>query len=108
MRGSGEQEKMLHNARAEYAMLNRKLAPEQEALVLRKPQIAAVEAELQSARAALEQARLNLERTRVTAPFAGMVLNRSVDLGTRVTATTPIDPVSVAGSPPIWWAGLAM
>ena len=50
-------------------------------LVLRKPQQLAAEARLVSAEAALTKARLSLERTRITAPFAGRVLNKLVDLG---------------------------
>ncbi len=78
------------NARAEYAMLGRKLPPEQETLVLRQPQLAAAQAGVRAAEATLEQARLDLERTRVTAPFAGMVVSRAADLGSRVSQTTPL------------------
>lgn len=50
-------------------------------LVLRKPQLAASEASVLSAQATLEKAKLDLERTKITAPYAGRVLSRSVDLG---------------------------
>lgn len=50
-------------------------------LVLRKPQLAAAQAQVLSAQAQLEKAQLNLERTKIKAPYAGRVLNRSVDLG---------------------------
>ncbi|MEM0514861.1 efflux RND transporter periplasmic adaptor subunit [Pseudoalteromonas sp. YIC-827] len=50
-------------------------------LVLRKPQLAAAEASVLSAQATLEKAKLDLERTKITAPYAGRVLSRSVDLG---------------------------
>ena len=54
---------------------------EASSLVLRKPQLAAAEASVLSAQATLEKAKLDLERTKITAPYAGRVLSRSVDLG---------------------------
>lgn len=50
-------------------------------LVLREPQLAAAKASIASAKAQLSTARLNLERTRIKAPYAGRVLDKSVDLG---------------------------
>jgi RND family efflux transporter MFP subunit len=50
-------------------------------LVLREPQLAAAEAALLSAQAQLEKTEINLQRTKITAPFAGRVLSRDVDLG---------------------------
>ena len=50
-------------------------------LVLRKPQLLAAEARVASTDAALAKAKLSLERTQVTAPFAGRVLRKMVDLG---------------------------
>lgn len=50
-------------------------------LVLRKPQLAAAEARVASARANLIKARLDLERTQIRAPFDGRVLRQIVDLG---------------------------
>lgn len=87
-------------------------------LVLRKPQLAAAESaekasearlmqkrlDLQLAttrietataaeavvRAELEQRKLDLERTRIVAPFAGRIVNRSIDLGQVVTTNTEL------------------
>ena len=78
------------NARAEYRMLGRQLEPEQRALVLREPQMASAQAQLQAAAAVLQQARLDLERSTIIAPFAGMVVERAVDLGTRVTESSQL------------------
>ncbi len=55
-------------------------------LVLRKPQVAAAEAEIASARAKLVSAQLNLERTRIKAPYAGRILTKQVDLGQVVSS----------------------
>lgn len=55
-----------------------KTAPD---LGLRKPQIAAAEAALLSARSQLERASVDLERTVIRAPYAGRVLEQSADVG---------------------------
>lgn len=77
-------------ARREYELLGRQLASSDEALVLRKPQLASAHATLKSAEAIRDQSRLELERIRVVAPFGGIVTRRDVDLGTRVTTTTTL------------------
>jgi len=62
-------------------------------LVLRKPQLNAARAAVVSAEAALATARLNLERTRIRAPYAGRVLETSVDLGQVVSSGTTLGEV---------------
>lgn len=62
-----------------------KKAPE---LGLRKPQIAAARAAVLSAKAQLERARTDLERTRIRGPYAGQVLEKSVDVGQFVSPGT--------------------
>ncbi|MEH6393677.1 efflux RND transporter periplasmic adaptor subunit [Pseudoalteromonas sp.] len=59
-------------------------------LVLREPQLAAAQAQVLSAQAQLEKAELDLERTKITAPYAGRVLSRSVDLGQVVSNNTQL------------------
>ena len=66
-------------ARVEWRQLGRRGEP--SALTLREPQLAAARAERDAAAAELERAELDLERTRVTAPYAGRVLERAVDPG---------------------------
>ena len=56
----------------------------------RVPQIARARAALSSAQAALAQAERNLEKTRISAPFAGRVLRKNVDIGQYVTPGTPM------------------
>lgn len=50
-------------------------------LVLRKPQLAAQQANVLSAQAKLEKSQLALERTKIVAPFSGRVLKKHVDIG---------------------------
>lgn len=54
------------------------------ALALREPQLQKARAQIESARADLEQAQLDLKRTTVTAPFDGLIRERSVDQGSFV------------------------
>lgn len=70
------------NANQAYADWKR-LRPDDEPndLVMRKPQLKQAEANVESARARLEIAKLNLERTKITAPFAGRILSKNVDVG---------------------------
>lgn len=72
-------------AREEYEFLNEKLAPENEALVLRQPQLQAAKERVEAARAAVAQAELDVGRTRLKAPFDAHVLRRDVDIGSQVS-----------------------
>jgi len=51
------------------------------ALVLRKPQLKAAQAALDSAQAQLSKAQQDLDRTRIRAPYDGVVIERSINLG---------------------------
>lgn len=62
-------------------------------LFLRKPQLAAAEAQVVAARAGVQQAQLNLERTRIQLPFAARVNNTWVDLGQFVSTGSRIATV---------------
>ncbi len=54
-------------------------------LTLREPQIRQSRAAVASAQARVATAELNLERSKVTAPYAGRVLSKKVDVGQYVT-----------------------
>ena len=58
--------------------------------MLREPQLAAAQAAVKAAAAQLARARLDLERTRITAPYAGRVLEQNVDIGQYVTTGTEL------------------
>jgi RND family efflux transporter MFP subunit len=85
-------------AQRESKMLGGKLTPQERALVLRKPQLASAEAALADAKATLDQAKLNLERTAVKAPFDGIITERSVALGSRVTPSTALLSLVATGT----------
>lgn len=59
-------------------------------LVLRKPQLAAAQAAVSSAKAKLAQAKLDLERTVIRAPYAGRVLQKHVDIGQFISGGTQL------------------
>ena len=63
---------------------------EANALFLRKPQLASAMANLNAAEAGLEKGQLDLSRTRISAPFAGRVLSKKVDIGQFVSQGTPV------------------
>lgn len=71
-------------ARQDYQLLDETLSQENEALVLRKPQLNSARANVESARAAVEQAELELQRTRIKAPFDAHILSRNVNVGSQV------------------------
>ncbi len=77
-------------ARREYALMGQKLAASDEALVLRKPQLAVANAAVDSARVQLEQAQLDLDRTVVKAPFKAQISSRNIELGSEVNTGTAL------------------
>ncbi len=86
-----EAEARTNQAREDWERLgNSGEAPE---LVLRIPQLEAARARLRSAESTLEKAKLDLERTKITAPFAGRVLQKFVDVGQVVSANTQLAEV---------------
>jgi len=74
------------SARREFQLLGEDIAQANRSLMLREPQIESLRAKLRAAEAAVEQARLDLERTLIRAPFAAQILDRSVELGSEVSA----------------------
>ena len=57
-------------------------------LVLRRPQLAAAQADVDIAQAALDRAETNLSRAQLTMPFNGQLVERNISLGTNVTPNT--------------------
>lgn len=57
-------------------------------LVLRVPQLEEAAASVAAAKARLERAKRDFERTRITAPYAGRILSKQVDVGQYVTPGT--------------------
>lgn len=95
-------------ARDEYALLQKTrtlVGKADKSLVLREPQLAVAKASVAAARANLRRAQVDLSRTRVRAPFDAIVRARSVDVGSRVTPTTPL--ATLAGID-TWWVEVAM
>ena len=72
-------------AEKDYQLLNETLSEEQEALILRKPQLNAARSAVEDARAAVNQAELDLQRTAIKAPFDAHILSRNVNVGSQVS-----------------------
>jgi RND family efflux transporter MFP subunit len=90
---TAEQSLLEEKARGQQALTDWKRlggSSQASSLVLREPQLAAAKAQVLSAQATLEKAELDLERTKVTAPYAGRILSRSVDLGQVVSNNTQL------------------
>ena len=87
-------------AKREFEILNESLQDDDRDLVLRKPQLESVRAELALASARLERAKLDLQRTRVRAPFNAIVESKAVDVGARVTTTNTL--AILAGTDACW------
>lgn len=87
-------------AEKEFILLNESVSTEERALILRKPQLAKLQATHAANEAQLAQARLNLERTEVKAPFNSVVETRNVDKGTRVMESTVM--AKLVGTDTFW------
>jgi RND family efflux transporter MFP subunit len=87
-------------ARKEYELLGEAVSDEEQALMLREPQLANIRAVLDATEARLEQARLDLDRTVVKAPFNAVVISRQVDLGTSVAPGATL--ATLVGSDSFW------
>jgi len=87
-------------ARREFEILNESLQDDDQELVLRKPQLESVRAQLALAKAKLEQAKLDLQRSRIRAPFNAIVESIDVDVGTRVTSASTL--ATLAGTDSCW------
>ena len=75
-------------AQRELEMIGEAIDEKNNDLILRKPQLESVQAQLSLAQATLEQARLDLQRTRIHAPFNSIVISRSANIGSRVLNST--------------------
>jgi len=71
-------------AKKELDLLGDSIGETDRALVLRVPQFASIQAEVNAAKTAVKRAKLDLERTSVCAPFDAQVLDRSVNIGSQV------------------------
>ena len=87
-------------AMKEFEILGQEVSDTEKELMLRKPQLSIAAAAVATAEARLKQAEIDLSRTAVTAPFNGVILEKSVDLGSYVSSTTPI--AQLAGTDTFW------
>ncbi len=73
---------------------DRKSSVQATGLTLRKPQLEKAKAQLIASEARIKQAEKNLARTKITAPFDGIIQNKSVDLGRYATPGLPVATIT--------------
>lgn len=78
-------------ARQDWERLGLDGKPDQ--LALRQPQLESARATVAAAEARLQQTEIDLQRTRIEAPYAGRVLEKSVDVGQYVTPGTVLSRI---------------
>lgn len=78
-----EEQARVDQALRDWKVLNLSETPND--LALRKPQLKSAQAAVSAAAARLELANINLERTKIRAPYAGLVLEKQVDVGQYVS-----------------------
>ena len=88
-------------AEGDFSLLGIEASEQEKALILRKPQLDAAKAAVQSAEIAVERAKLDMRRTTVKAPFDAIVISRNVGVGTQVsTSSTTLGELAAAN--PYW------
>ena len=68
------------------------------ALTLREPQMADARAAVAAVQASIDRARRDLERAEITAPYAGRVREKSVDVGQFLTVGSPVATIYAVDS----------
>ena len=86
-----EEQAKADQARENWRALGRSGEP--SALLLRAPQVAKAKADMAAAKAEITKAERDLERTTIRAPYAGQVLEQSVDVGQLVTPGTVLGKI---------------
>lgn len=87
-------------AQKEFEILGQKVSETEKKLMLRMPQLGIAKANLDGVRAQLHQAELNLARTRLNAPFNGVIQEKKVSIGSRVSPTTSV--AKIVGTDRFW------
>ncbi|MCP3890329.1 MAG: efflux RND transporter periplasmic adaptor subunit [Desulfobulbaceae bacterium] len=87
-------------AQKEFEILAQEVSVTEKKLMLRMPQLGIAKANLAGIEAKLKQAELELSRTDITAPFNGVVLSRSVEVGSRVSQATVL--AKLVGTDEFW------
>ncbi len=87
-------------AQKEFELLGERVRPEEKKLILRQPQLEILKASLESARAKYKKGKLDIERTTIKAPFNGVIQDRFVNVGSQITAATPL--IRLVGTDEFW------
>jgi len=91
-----EEQALAKQAAADWRNLGRRGSPSD--LTLRKPQLAAAEANLAGARGQVQRAQLDLERTTIAAMYDGRISAKQVDLGQYVNTGSSLAQIYSTGN----------
>ncbi len=80
-----EESRQGEQAKAEWKAAGFREAPDSD-LVLREPQLAAAQAEVDAAKAALNSAQTDLKHAKITAPFDALIIERTISPGSYVSS----------------------
>ncbi|WP_348765072.1 efflux RND transporter periplasmic adaptor subunit [uncultured Salinisphaera sp.] len=92
-------------AKRELALVGSDVSADERDLALRGPQLEQAQADVEAARTAVEQAQLDLDRTKVRAPFAGIVTERSASIGDVVTTS---DSIATLAATDTYWVDVSV
>lgn len=97
MQSALDEEKVrVKQAKDDWIASGRKLETASD-FVLRKPQMAAAEANIEAAKVEIDKANLNLDRTHIRAPYAAIVTSRSASLGNFANSQTSLGTLVATG-----------
>lgn len=77
-------------AQKDFELIGQEMSPDNQALVLREPQLEAAKANVAAAEAAVQQANLNLQRTTIKAPFDAHIISRNANVGSQLAPGTEL------------------
>lgn len=86
-----EEQAMAKQAKEDWERFNIDQKPND--LVLRVPQLQSAKANLLAAQANLDKAKLNLKRTKITAPYDGRVIEKSISISQVIASNTQIGTI---------------
>lgn len=77
-------------AKKDFELIGQEMSSDNQALVLRQPQLEAAKANVAAAEAAVQQAQLNLQRATIRAPFDAHIISRNANVGSQLAPGTEL------------------
>lgn len=77
-------------AKKDFELIGQEMSEDNQALVLREPQLESAKANVAAAEAAVQQAQLDLERASIRAPFDAHIISRNANVGSQIAPGTEV------------------